>query len=46
MFPGGNIVYTRNNFCYIVIIHHIPGKFKAAYNIAHAMTKIDCYLKK
>lgn len=46
MFPEGNAVYTRNNFCYTVIIHHIPEEFKATCNTAHTMTKRDCYFLK
>ena len=44
MFPGGNIVYTRHNFCYAIIIQHILEEFKATYTIACARTKRDCYL--
>ena len=39
MFPGGNIVYTRQNFRYIVIIQHILEEFKATYTIAQSILK-------
>lgn len=42
----GNIVYLKNNICYIVIMHRIPEEFKVVCNIAHATSTIDCYLKK
>ena len=39
MFLGGNVVYTRHNFCYKIIIQHILEEFKATNTIARARWK-------